>query len=186
MPKQLFMALFALLILIACSDPAPTAVVPPTETPLPEATAPSDNQPVLTQPAGPNRRAYSSNDPAADGDPHNGTRTPHRDPGTRTDDNHRAYAHRDAGAGTHSHYGPHNDAYGHYGPRTDPNTDTGGNRSAHPNTHPNSHDHPESHSHNCAYAAACATLGLVARDHRSARVQVLALRLRRIPLFAVS
>ena len=53
MPKLLFMALLALLILIACSDPAPTAVVPPTETPPPEATATSDNQPVQTQPAVP-------------------------------------------------------------------------------------------------------------------------------------
>ena len=53
MPKLLFMALLALLILIACSDPSPTAVVPPTETPPPEATAPSDSQPVQTQPAVP-------------------------------------------------------------------------------------------------------------------------------------
>ena len=35
MPKLLFMALLALLILIACSDPSPTAVVPSTETPTP-------------------------------------------------------------------------------------------------------------------------------------------------------
>ncbi len=53
MPKLLSLALMALLILIACSDPAPTAVVPPTEAPPPEATAPSDNQPVQTQPAVP-------------------------------------------------------------------------------------------------------------------------------------
>ena len=39
MPKLLFMALLALLILIACSDPSPTAVVPPTATPTPPATA---------------------------------------------------------------------------------------------------------------------------------------------------
>ena len=53
MPKLLSLALLALLILIACSDPSPTAVVPPTETPPPEATATSDNQPVQTQPAVP-------------------------------------------------------------------------------------------------------------------------------------
>ena len=53
MPKLLFMALLALLILIACSDPSPAAVVPPNETPPPEATATSDNQPVQTQPAVP-------------------------------------------------------------------------------------------------------------------------------------
>ena len=79
--------------------PSPTAVLRPTETPLPEATETSDNQPVQTQPAAPAEEAYSSNDHATDGDPHNGTRTPHRDRGTRTDDNHRAFAHRDAGAG---------------------------------------------------------------------------------------
>ena len=39
MPKLLFMALLALLILIACADPSPTAVVPSTETPTPAATA---------------------------------------------------------------------------------------------------------------------------------------------------
>ena len=39
MPKLLFMALLALLILIACADPSPTAVVPSTETPTPPATA---------------------------------------------------------------------------------------------------------------------------------------------------
>ena len=53
MPKLLSLALLALLILIACSDPAPTAVVPPTDTPLPEATETSDNQPVQTQPTAP-------------------------------------------------------------------------------------------------------------------------------------
>ena len=53
MPKLLSLALLALLILIACSDPSPTAVVPSTETPSPEATATSDNQPVQTQPAVP-------------------------------------------------------------------------------------------------------------------------------------
>ena len=51
MPKLLATALLALLILAACSNPVLTAVVPPTETPLPEATAPSDSQPALTQPA---------------------------------------------------------------------------------------------------------------------------------------
>ena len=53
MPKLLSLALLALLILIACSDLSQTALVPPTEAPLPEATAPSDNQPVQTQPAVP-------------------------------------------------------------------------------------------------------------------------------------
>ena len=53
MPKLLSLALLALLILIACSDPAPTAVVPPTEAPSPEATATSHNQPVQTQPSVP-------------------------------------------------------------------------------------------------------------------------------------
>ena len=51
MPKLLSTVLLALLILVACSNPVPTAVVPPTETPLPETTAPSDSQPALTQPA---------------------------------------------------------------------------------------------------------------------------------------
>ena len=53
MAKLLSTALLALLILVACSDPAPTAVVPPTATPHTEATPPSDNQPVLTKPANP-------------------------------------------------------------------------------------------------------------------------------------
>ena len=39
MPNLLSLALLALLILIACSDPSPTAVVPSTETPTPPATA---------------------------------------------------------------------------------------------------------------------------------------------------
>ena len=39
MPKVLALTLLALLILIACSDPATTAVVPPAETQLPEATS---------------------------------------------------------------------------------------------------------------------------------------------------
>ena len=53
MAKLLSTALLALLILVACSDPAPTAVVPPTATPHTEATPPSDSQPVLTKPANP-------------------------------------------------------------------------------------------------------------------------------------
>ena len=53
MAKLLSTALLALLILVACSDPAPTAVVPLTATPHTEATPPSDSQPVLTKPANP-------------------------------------------------------------------------------------------------------------------------------------
>ena len=53
MPRALFIALLALLILIACSDPAPTAVVSPTETPTPEEPAQPGSQPVQTQPANP-------------------------------------------------------------------------------------------------------------------------------------
>ena len=53
MAKLLSTALLALLILVACSETVPTSIITPTETPLPEATAPSDSQPVLTQPANP-------------------------------------------------------------------------------------------------------------------------------------
>ena len=53
MAKLLSTALLALLILVACSEAVPTSIITPTETPLPEATAPSDSQPVLTQPANP-------------------------------------------------------------------------------------------------------------------------------------
>ena len=63
MPKLLSLALLALLILIACSDPAPTAVVPPTEAPLPEATAPSDSQPVQTQPSVPTEEPSAATTP---------------------------------------------------------------------------------------------------------------------------
>ena len=66
---------------------------------------------------------------------------------------------RYAAASAHRRYAPHNNAHGHYGPRTDPATDTGGNHRAPPNTHPYSHGNPESHCdvHPCANAAACAT-----------------------------
>ena len=53
MANLLSTALLALLILVACSETVPTSIITPTETPLPEATAPSDSQPVLTQPANP-------------------------------------------------------------------------------------------------------------------------------------
>ena len=53
MAKLLSTALLALLILVACSEAVPTSIITPTETPLPEATTPSDSQPVLTQPANP-------------------------------------------------------------------------------------------------------------------------------------
>ncbi len=53
MAKLLSTALLALLIFAACSNPPPMTVAPPTETPLPEATAPSDSPPVLTKPANP-------------------------------------------------------------------------------------------------------------------------------------
>ena len=53
MAKLLSTALLALLSLVACSETVPTSIITPTETPLPEATAPSDSQPVLTQPANP-------------------------------------------------------------------------------------------------------------------------------------
>ena len=53
MAKLLSTALLALLILVACSETVPTSIITPTEAPLPEATAPSDSQPVLTQPANP-------------------------------------------------------------------------------------------------------------------------------------
>ena len=55
MAKFLSTVLLALLILIACSNPAPTIVAPPTATPQPEATAPPDSQPEQTQPANPTR-----------------------------------------------------------------------------------------------------------------------------------
>ena len=55
MAKLLSTVLLALLILIACSNPAPTIVAPPTATPQPEATAPPDSQPEQTQPANPTR-----------------------------------------------------------------------------------------------------------------------------------
>lgn len=64
MPKLLSMAL---LILIACSDPATTAVVPPTETPLPEATAPSDSQPALKQRTNPTQEPTVVTTPKAYG-----------------------------------------------------------------------------------------------------------------------
>ena len=53
MANLLSTALLALLILVACSETVSTSIITPTETPLPEATAPSDSQPVLTQPANP-------------------------------------------------------------------------------------------------------------------------------------
>ena len=54
MAKALLSAAFlVLLVLIACSDPVPTAVVAPTANPQPEATTPADNQPEPTQPADP-------------------------------------------------------------------------------------------------------------------------------------
>ena len=53
MAKLLSTALLALMVLIACSNPAPTAVVPPTATLQPEATTAADNQPEQTQPADP-------------------------------------------------------------------------------------------------------------------------------------
>ena len=53
MAKLLSTALLALMVLIACSNPAPTAVVPPTATLQPEATTAADNQPERTQPADP-------------------------------------------------------------------------------------------------------------------------------------
>ena len=49
------MALLALLALIACADPTPTAVVVPTATSQAEATTPADNQPEPTQSADPTR-----------------------------------------------------------------------------------------------------------------------------------
>ena len=45
--------LLVILTLAACSNPSPTAVVSPTETQLPEATAPSVSQPDPTKPANP-------------------------------------------------------------------------------------------------------------------------------------
>ena len=73
MAKLLSTALLALLILVACSEAVPTSIITPTETPLPEATAPSDSQPVLTQPANPTQEPNTSSNAPADGDPPNGT-----------------------------------------------------------------------------------------------------------------
>ena len=54
MTKALLAAiLLVILTLAACSNPSPTAVVSPTEAPLPEATAPSVSQPDPTKPANP-------------------------------------------------------------------------------------------------------------------------------------
>ena len=44
-------AILALLVLVACSDPAPTAVVAPTAIQQPQATVPAENQPEQTQPS---------------------------------------------------------------------------------------------------------------------------------------
>ena len=104
-------SLMALLILIACSDPARRQLLPPTEAPPPEATAPSDNQPVQTQPAVPTEEptVVATQRPTEIAttapEPLPRPRHPHRR-------HHRADAHLDPSA----HYGPHNDAYGHHVP----------------------------------------------------------------------
>ena len=53
MKALLFTALLALLVLVACSNPAPTAVVAPLATSQPETTTPADNEPETTPPADP-------------------------------------------------------------------------------------------------------------------------------------
>ena len=129
-------AILALLVLVACSDPAPTAVVAPTAIQQPQATVPAENQPEQTQPSSrPDPRTNYGVNPTADRGPYNGVGT-NRDRSTCHDSQARPDGNRGPYPNTHGNPGHYidPDARGHDSPHADTDANnhayTGANRRA--------------------------------------------------------